>query len=252
MVVLNMVIIAFILRAAVVVPFLPERLQDSGWATAIRTALIGLLLLVPGLIVIRETQRAAIRGTAVQLSPQPVPRAVPDRRGLRRHAGAAAAAGDLPGQRQRGAERVRRAGDRSRLRRAVERAVRQPVPQQPGRPAVHPRPRDGPHPAAPRRAVVPDRGRLLPADPAARADACPACASTPATGTAPTCRPHGPTGLVLLASGRYTETDVDIDELLQQGRRLRGFWVGLATAAEVAPVHRAPARTAAQPRPVHP
>lgn len=40
--------------------------------------------------------------------------------------------------------------------------------------------------------------------------------------------PAGTTGLVLLASGRYTENDVDIDELLQQGRRLRGFWVGLA------------------------
>jgi Zn-dependent protease with chaperone function len=40
--------------------------------------------------------------------------------------------------------------------------------------------------------------------------------------------PLGARGLVLLASGRYTETDVDLDELLRQGRRLRGFWVGLA------------------------
>jgi hypothetical protein len=62
MVVLNIVIIAFILRAAVVVPFLPEGLQDSAVATAIRTALIALLLLIPGLIVIRETQRAGVRG----------------------------------------------------------------------------------------------------------------------------------------------------------------------------------------------
>ena len=59
MVVLNVAIIAFIIRAAVVVPFLPERLQDSAVATAIRTALIALLLLIPGLIVVRETQRAA-------------------------------------------------------------------------------------------------------------------------------------------------------------------------------------------------
>ena len=35
-------------------------------------------------------------------------------------------------------------------------------------------------------------------------------------------------GLVLLASGRYTETEVDIEQLLDQGRRLRGLWVGLA------------------------
>ena len=68
MVVLNIAIIAFILRAAVVVPFLPEGLQDSGVATAIRTALIALLLLIPGLIVVRQTQRAGVRGTAVQLS----------------------------------------------------------------------------------------------------------------------------------------------------------------------------------------
>jgi hypothetical protein len=33
---------------------------------------------------------------------------------------------------------------------------------------------------------------------------------------------------VLLTSGRYTETIVDEAELLEQGRRLRGFWVGLA------------------------
>lgn len=40
--------------------------------------------------------------------------------------------------------------------------------------------------------------------------------------------PLGATGLVLLASGRYTQTDVDLDELVRQGRKLRGFWVGLA------------------------
>ena len=38
--------------------------------------------------------------------------------------------------------------------------------------------------------------------------------------------PQGATGLVLLASGRYTEHSVDIDELLRQGQQLRGFWVG--------------------------
>ncbi|MGD9527696.1 MAG: M48 family metallopeptidase, partial [Pseudonocardia sp.] len=40
--------------------------------------------------------------------------------------------------------------------------------------------------------------------------------------------PDGATGLVLLASGRYTETDVDVAQLLKQGTELRGFWVGLA------------------------
>jgi hypothetical protein len=40
--------------------------------------------------------------------------------------------------------------------------------------------------------------------------------------------PLGARGLVLLASGRYTETDVNLEELMRQGRKLRGFWVGLA------------------------
>lgn len=40
--------------------------------------------------------------------------------------------------------------------------------------------------------------------------------------------PLGARGLVRLASGRYTETDVDLDELVSQGRKLRGFWVGFA------------------------
>ena len=40
--------------------------------------------------------------------------------------------------------------------------------------------------------------------------------------------PLGARGLVLLASGRYTETEVDLEELVGQGRMLRGFWVGLA------------------------
>ncbi|MGE0300781.1 MAG: peptidase M48, partial [Pseudonocardia sp.] len=73
MVVLNIVIVAAIVRAAYDVPFLPEQLQDSGVADAIRGALIGLLLFIPGLIVVRETQRAATRGTAVQLSQRQYP-----------------------------------------------------------------------------------------------------------------------------------------------------------------------------------
>lgn len=54
-------------------PFLPERLEDSGWATTIRAALISLLLFVPALIVVREVQRASTRGTAVQLSQRQFP-----------------------------------------------------------------------------------------------------------------------------------------------------------------------------------
>jgi Zn-dependent protease with chaperone function len=66
-------IVVAILRTAIVLPFLPETLKASGFAAAIRAALLGLLLLVPGLIVVRETQRAAVRGTAVALSPSQFP-----------------------------------------------------------------------------------------------------------------------------------------------------------------------------------
>src|SRR5690242_14365655 len=65
MVVLNLVIIAVIVQAARTLPLLPERLHGSGWAVTVRSALIGLLLLIPGLIIVRETQRASVRGSAV-------------------------------------------------------------------------------------------------------------------------------------------------------------------------------------------
>ena len=40
--------------------------------------------------------------------------------------------------------------------------------------------------------------------------------------------PLGAPGLVLLASGRHTESVVDVGELVRQGEALKGFWVGLA------------------------
>src|SRR5207248_2186538 len=65
MVALNVIIIAVIIRFALVLPFVPARLQEAWWAITIRSAFVGLLLVIPGLIVVRETQRAATRGTAV-------------------------------------------------------------------------------------------------------------------------------------------------------------------------------------------
>lgn len=37
--------------------------------------------------------------------------------------------------------------------------------------------------------------------------------------------PEGQVGMVLLASGRYTEQTVDVPRLLEQAERVRGFWV---------------------------
>jgi hypothetical protein len=82
----------------------------------------------------------------------------------------------------------------------------------------------GPHPPAPclGLAVVPDGGRLLAVDPAARAGVVPA-AGVLLRSARRLVVAAGGQGLVLLASGRYTETEVDLDELVRQGRQLRGF-----------------------------
>ena len=48
--------------------------------------------------------------------------------------------------------------------------------------------------------------------------------------------PRGATGLVLPASGRYTENTVDIDELVQQERARRGFWVWLTRLPRSHPI----------------
>jgi Zn-dependent protease with chaperone function len=40
--------------------------------------------------------------------------------------------------------------------------------------------------------------------------------------------PQGEEGLVLLAAGRYVYKDVDVEELLEQARRFRGFWPTVA------------------------
>src|SRR5215218_3705010 len=40
--------------------------------------------------------------------------------------------------------------------------------------------------------------------------------------------PRGEEGLVLLAAGRYVYKEVNVDELLEQARRFRGFWPAVA------------------------
>jgi Peptidase family M48 len=221
MFVLNIALIAFIIRAAVVVPFLPERLQDSGVATAIRTALIALLLLIPGLIVVRETQRAGIRGTAVQLSPHQYPelyRTAQDfaeQLGLRRrpdiflangngalNAFAAQATGHdyvvLSNELFVNLYQNNRDGLRFIL----------------GHEMGHIRLR---HVALWYQIAVAYSERIPLLGPALsrlREYSCDGCGAYLA--------PNGSTGLVLLASGRYTERDVDIDEMLRQAKALRG------------------------------
>ena len=227
MVVLNIAIIAFILRAAVVVPFLPEQLQDSGVATAIRTALIALLLLIPGLIVVRETQRAGVRGTAVQLSPHQYPelyRTAQDfaeQLGLRRRPDIFLANGNGAlnafAAQATGHDYVVLSNELfANLYQNNRDGLRFILGHEMGHIRLH-------HVALWYQIAVAYSERIPLLGPALSrlreysSDGCGAYLA-----------PNGSTGLVLLASGRYTERDVDVDELLRQGKALRGFWVGLA------------------------
>ena len=227
MVVLNIAIIAFIIRAAIVVPFLPERLQDSGVATAIRTALIALLLLIPGLIVVRETQRAGVRGTAVQLSPHQYPelyRTAQDfaeQLGLRRRPDIFLANGNGAlnafAAQATGHDYVVLSNELfANLYQNNRDGLRFILGHEMGHIRLH-------HVALWYQIAVAYSERIPLLGPALSrlreysSDGCGAYLA-----------PNGSTGLVLLASGRYTERDVDVDELLRQGKALRGFWVGLA------------------------
>ncbi|MFD0689084.1 M48 family metallopeptidase [Actinomadura fibrosa] len=227
MVVLNVLIIVGILQAAVLLPFLPDKVADSAWADAIRGALVGLLLLVPALVVVREVQRAKVRGTAVQLSRRQFPDLYETadefaaRLGLRRrpdlflangngalNAFAAQATGHdyvvLSNELFANLVKNNREGLRFILghemghiklnhvdlwyQLSVAYSERIPV-------------------------LGPTLSRL-------REYSCDRFGAHVS--------PGGATGLVVLASGRHTETDVDVPELVAQGRALRGFWVWLA------------------------
>ena len=227
MVVLNLIIIAAILDAAAVLPFLPERLQDSGWATAIRAALISLLLFVPGLILVREIQRASTRGTAVQLSQRQFPELYQTAEDFAHQLGL------------RRPPEIFLANGNGALNAFAAQATGYDyvVLSNELFANLHNRNRDGlgfilGHElghirlhhvslwyqlAVAYSQVIPLLGPTLSRLREYSCDRHGAYLS-----------PLGARGLVLLASGRYTETDVDLDELVRQGRKLRGFWVGLA------------------------
>jgi Zn-dependent protease with chaperone function len=227
MVLLNLLIIAVILNAAAVLPFLPDRLQDTGWATAIRAALIGLLLLVPGLIVVREIQRASTRGTAVQLSQRQYPELYQTAEdfahqlGLRRRPEIFLANGNGAlnafAAQATGYDYVVLSNELfANLHNRNRDGLRYILGHELGHIRLH-------HVslwyqlAVAYSQLIPLLGPTLSRLREYSCDRHGAFLS-----------PLGARGLVLLASGRYTETDVDLDELVSQGRKLRGFWVGLA------------------------
>ena len=227
MVVLNVAIIAFILRAVAIVPFLPEDQQDSQLAIAIRTALIGLLLLLPGLIVVREAQRASVRGTAVQLSERQYPelyriaQEFADRLGLRRRPDIFLANGN--GQLNAFAAQATRHDYvvlSNELFANLYHDNREGLRFILGHEMAH---------------IRLHHVGLWYQLSIAYSQNIPLLGQALSRLREYSCDRHGAyleqqgqTGLVLLASGRYTERDVDVDELLHQARHLRGFWVALA------------------------
>jgi len=227
MVVLNVVIIVVIVQAAITLPFLPERFQDSGWATTVRSALIALLLLVPTLIVIRETQRASVRGTTVELSQrqyEDLYRVADDfahRLGLRRrpqiylsngngtlNAFAAQATGHDYVVLSNELFTNLYHGNRDGLRFIVGHEL--------GHIRLH-------HVSLWYQIAVAYSERIPLLGPALSRLREYSCDRHGAY-----LSPLGATGLVLLASGRHTENVVDVSELVRQGEALRGFWVGLS------------------------
>jgi Zn-dependent protease with chaperone function len=227
MVVLNVAIIALIIRFALVLPFVPSRYQDAGWALAIRGAFVGLLLLIPGLIIVRETQRAATRGTAVLLSPTQYAglyQTAEDfgrKLGLRRRPQIYLANGNGTlnafAAQATGYDYVVLSNELFvNLYNGNQDGLRFILGHELGHIRLH-------HVSlwyqisVAYSQVIPLLGPALSRLREYSCDRHGAYLS-----------PRGTTGLILLASGRYTETDVNVDELLHQGRMLHGFWVGLA------------------------
>ncbi|MFI7600369.1 M48 family metallopeptidase [Actinoplanes sp. NPDC049681] len=227
MAVLNVLIIGLIIQAAVMLPLLPERLQESGWATAVRSALIGLLLLVPFLIVVRETQRASVRGTAVELSPRQygdLYRMVDEfahRLGLRRRPQIYLANGNGAlnafAAQATGHDYVVLSNELfANLYHDNREGLRFILGHELGHIRLH-------HVSLWYQLAVAYSERIPLLGPALSRLREYSCDRHGAH-----LEPLGTTGLVLLASGRHTENVVDVDELVRQGERLRGFWVGLS------------------------
>ncbi|MFC3383052.1 M48 family metallopeptidase [Couchioplanes azureus] len=227
MAILNVLIVVAIVQAAVMLPYLPERLAESGWATAVRSALLALLLLVPALIVIRETQRASVRGTAVELSPRQygdLYRTADDfahRLGLRRRPQIYLSNGNGTlnafAAQATGHDYVVLSNELFvNLYHHNQDGLRFILGHELGHIRLH-------HVSLWYQLSVAYSERIPLLGPALSRLREYSCDRHGAH-----LSPQGMTGLVLLASGRHTENVVDVDELVRQGRALRGFWVGLS------------------------
>jgi Zn-dependent protease with chaperone function len=65
---INFVILAVLIWYLSAATLVPNALRDTGWEVATRTVAAAIILVAPSLVIIRQVQRASIRGTTVQLS----------------------------------------------------------------------------------------------------------------------------------------------------------------------------------------
>jgi Zn-dependent protease with chaperone function len=68
MVVLNLAILGALLDFVATAALIPPSLRGTDWEATIRAAAGAIVLVAPALLIVRQVQRASIRGTAVQLS----------------------------------------------------------------------------------------------------------------------------------------------------------------------------------------
>ena len=68
MVVLNVAILAVLIDFLVSAALIPPALRGTNWEGDVRAVAAAIMLVAPALLVVRQVQRASIRGTAVQLS----------------------------------------------------------------------------------------------------------------------------------------------------------------------------------------
>jgi hypothetical protein len=68
MVVLNFVILAVLIDFLASTALIPPALRGTNWEATIRAVAGAIILVAPALLLVRQVQRASIRGTAVQLS----------------------------------------------------------------------------------------------------------------------------------------------------------------------------------------
>ena len=227
LVIINLAVVVAAVRLLAITNWLPVQLRAPEWTIAVRTAIVAGLLVIPGLIIAREINRASTRGTALQLSRSQYPeiystmtsfarslqlRRTPDLYLMNGNGVLNAFAAQAFGH-----EFIVIANELfANLDKRSQTGLRFILGHELAHIKLH-------HVSlwyqlsicytnwVPILGSWLSRLREYSCD-RHGADLC----------------PDGETGLVLLTSGRYTEQQVDVPQLLEQGRRLHGFWVEIA------------------------